>query len=160
MVKSETLRKNLFLLVLLSIDLIWVRSSLGKIIEGKFIGSLGMVLTKFASNNPYTWYKNFLTSTVIPNSTLLGNLILIGEVFTAFSLLIGITYLLFMKKENKAIYVLMLTGLITGLLLNLNFWLASGWTSPSADSLNLLMVFIELIGLKYLIISITSLRTK
>lgn len=116
----------------------------------KFVNSLGGVLAKFASNNPYPFYKNLLVSIAIPNSKLLGNLVILGEAFTAFSLLIASFYFLFKEKDNKFFKILMSLGLLQGLILNLNFWLASAWTSPSADSLNLLMFLIELIGLFYI----------
>lgn len=139
---------RLFLLVLLGVDFIWVRSSIGKIIGGTFVNSLGGVLTRFSSQNPYPWYKNFLLSTIIPNFSFFGTLIIIGEAFAAFSLFFGIGFLLF-KTLNKPVILLLISGFITGALLNLNFWLASGWTSPSADSLNLLMFLIQLLGIIY-----------
>lgn len=141
---------RLFLLVLLAVDFIWVRSSVGKIIGGKFVDSLGGVLTKFASQNPYPWYEAFLTSVAIPNSSLLGVLIMLGEAFTAFSLLLGVGLIL-LNKINKLVIFLVIAGLITGAFLNLNFWLASGWTSASTDSLNLLMFLIQLIGVVYIV---------
>lgn len=141
---------KVFLLVLLAVDFIWVRSSAGKIIGGKFVDSLGGILTKFASQNPYPWYKNFLTSIAIPNSTLLGTMIMVGEAFTAFSLLLGVGLIL-LNKIHKLVIFLLTAGFVTGAVLNLNFWLASGWTSPSVDSLNLLMFLIQLLGIIYIV---------
>lgn len=139
-----------FLFVFLAIDLIWLKSSLGKWMGGVFINSLGGILTKFASQNPYPWYKEFLKSVAIPNSSLFGTLILLGETFVAFSLLFGL-YFLISKRVNTGIVWLVTLGLITGTLLNANFWLASGWTGASTDSLNLLMFLIEVIGVWYFI---------
>jgi len=42
-------------------------------------------------------------------------------------------------------------GLIGGITLNTMFWLAAGWTSPSTDGLNLLMLVTQLIGLVVII---------
>lgn len=143
-------KMRLFLLILLAVDFIWVRSSIGKVMGGTFVDSLEGILTKFASQNPYPWYKAFLTSVAIPNSTLLGTMIMIGEAFAAFSILLGVSLIL-LNKINKFVIFLLILGLLTGTILNLNFWLASGWTSPSADSLNLLMMLIEIIGAIYVI---------
>lgn len=150
---SGKLTDKLLLLTLLSVDFIWLRSSFGKLTGGKFVDSLAATLGKFASQNPYPWYKNFLQSFAIPNSKLLGNLILLGELFTAASLLIGILYLLLMGRKNRVIYTLLWLGFLTGMLLNVNFWLASAWTGASTDSLNLLMLLLELLGIKYLLIA-------
>ncbi len=135
-----------FLAALLFIGLIWARSGLGKIIEGKFVDSLGTVLTKTAKGNPYPWYKNFLETVAIPNSQLFAQLTMWGEFLTALSVTLGSIYLLFSKRKQKLGYLVLIAGLVGGMFLNLSFWLGFGYTSPSSDSLNLLMFFIELTG--------------
>lgn len=135
------------LLIFLAIDFIWLRSSIGKLTEDKFVGSLGITLTKFASKNPYPWFKDFLQNVAIPNAKTFGVLTMWGEFLTAIALTISVLYLLFSKKNNQLITVLLIVGLIGGMLLNATFWLASGWTSASTDGLNLLMFLIQTIGL-------------
>lgn len=127
--------------------LVWLRSSFGKITGGKFVDSLGNTLTKFTSGNPNIWYNDFTKSIVIPNSKIFGNLIMWGEFFSAVVIILGSLYLIFGKRENRTIELLFVIGLLGGGFLNLNFWLASGWTSPSTDSLNLLMLAIEVIAI-------------
>lgn len=134
-----------FRLVLLDLGFVWLRSSFGKITGGKFVETLGPTLTKFASNNPNTWYKDLLHNVMIPNSQFLGNLIMWGEFATAILITLPSLYLLFNKSTVMEKFLLI--GLLGGLVLNLNFWFASGWTSSSTESLNLLMLTVELIGL-------------
>lgn len=143
-----------FFTIYFLIGLVWLRSSLEKIIGGQFINSLGKILSGVAQKNPYPWYKDFLQSVAIPNSQTLAMLTMYGEFLTSISIIFGSIHLLFSKTKNETTYYLLILGLIGGMFLNLNFWLGFGYTSPSTDSLNLLMFFIELIG----VISLLSSR--
>lgn len=136
-----------FLLILLANSVVWARSSYTKWVEGKFVAGLGTTLEKFASNNPYPFFKDFLTKTAIPNSEMFGTLTLWGETFAAFGSLAALLYLLWKKEPQKWAVVLLISGLTVGALLNLVFWLASGWTSASTDSLNMLMFLTGVIGI-------------
>lgn len=135
---------------------IFLESGYGKISGGKFVGSLAATLTKFAKDNPYPLVKNFLENIAIPNSMLFGFLTQWGELLTGLNLL-GISALfMFYDKTNKKFYYLMSVGFATGLLLNLTFYFASGYTSPSSESLNLLMSAINLIGLIFVLKQATA----
>lgn len=138
------------LLILLADGLIWLRSSLGKFPPEKFIGGLSGILTKFASNNPYSWYKDFLQGTVIPNAGIFGLLTFLSELLAALLLVGGLFYLLFNPKGYKAVRLVLFVGLLIAVFLNATFWLAAGWTSPSTDSLNLLMLVVQVAGLAYI----------
>lgn len=138
------------LLILLVVDFIWLRSSFGKLTGGKFVGGLESVLTKFSSNNPYPFVKQFLQNIAVPNSVIFGILTMWGEIFVAVGLGISLIYLLSNPKRNNLILLILLLSLLGGMFLNLVFWLSAGWTSPSTDGLNLLMFFTQLIGLTYI----------
>lgn len=133
-----------FLLITLAVGLIWARSNYEKFIGGKFVDSLGVTLTKAVERNPYSWYKGFLQNIAIPNSVIFGQMVLWGEFLVAVAILFSSAYLL--KKQNRFAYIILILGLSGGFFLNLNFWLAFAWTSPSTDNLNLLMGVIELVG--------------
>lgn len=135
-----------FLFTTLALGFIWLRSSWGKIAEGKFVDSLGGVLTKFASNNPNTWYKDLLQTVAIPNAKTMGPVIMWLEFATAILLAGSVIYLLTNKKKNTTVAWLLALGFLFGMVLNANFWLAAGWMSASTDGLNLLMLLFELIG--------------
>ena len=63
---------------------------------------------------------------------------------------LGVGTLFFMAKQARLGYLLLAGGLVVGLFLNLNFWLAAGYTSPSTDGLNLLMMIVEALGIFYI----------
>lgn len=140
-----------FLLMLFSIGFIWLRSAYGKIVGGTFVSALEPTLKKFAEHNPHVWYKTYLESVVLPHATIFGTLIMWGELFVALSIICASVYLLMKPEGNRIVEIILLLGLVGGTLLNINFWLAAGWMNPSTESLNLLMFFIQLIGVGYIL---------
>lgn len=145
-----------YLLMLLSVGFIWLRSSVGKFTGGTFVDTLAGTLGKFASNNPYAWYKNYLQIVAIPNAKTIGMVIMWSEFLAAISITGAILYLLFGSEKNKIAQIILLIGLIGGMILNANFWLAAGWMSPSTESVNLLMFLIQGVGFMYGIKKITA----
>ena len=141
--------QSYLLYIFVALGLIWLKSSWGKLSGGDFVGSLGSTLTRFASQNPYPWYKDFLTSFAIPNSQVFGQLVLWGELLVALGLILIPLYLIFQKKSSRTAYLLLAVSFFGAVLLSVSFWLAAGWTSPSTESVNLLMLLIEAIGLIY-----------
>ncbi len=135
-----------FYLILAFQGFIWLQSGLEKIIKGAFPRSLAVTLEKFASNNPNGFYKNLLTTTGIPNAETIGNIVMCAEVAVGVIILITTCYLLFHIKGNRVIESLLIIGLLIGFLLNVNFWFASGWMSPSGSGLNLMMMVVQVIG--------------
>lgn len=134
-----------FLILLLPIGLIWLKSSINKITEGKFVPSFAQTMSKLSSGNPNAWFKSLITSTAIPNAKLFAPAIMWGEFFTAICIVGGITALLFSYQQKLALWVL-LFGLLGGIILNSLFYLGSAWTGVSTESLNLLMLTIEAIA--------------
>ncbi len=135
-----------FLLVIFVIGLIWLRSGYGKL-TGGFVGNLDKALMKFASENPYPFVVDLLNSIAIPNHILFSYLTQWGEIFTGSVLIFSSLYLIFSKKPGKIIFTIFSLGLLVGILLNLTFWFSAGWTSPSTDGLNLLMLVVEVVAL-------------
>lgn len=133
-------------LILLSIGLLWLKSSLGKFTSGNFVSNLGETLSKIVDKNPYPLFKQFLNNVAIPNSEVFGFLVLWGELLTALAIILGTVGLL-LKTKVKLARMVLIAGLAGGLFLNIIFWLGFGYTSPSTDSLNLLMGAVELIGI-------------
>ena len=146
------LKENKYLyLIFMTAGFIFLRSGYGKVTEGKFVGALASTLGKFAEKNPYPFFKDFLNNFAIPNSQLFGVLTQWGEVLTGLSLFFISAYILFTGKSSKLLYLLLGLGLLGGMFLNGTFYLASGWTSASTESLNLMMFLVELIGLGYIL---------
>ncbi len=106
-------------------------------------------MTKTAEKNPYSWFKQFLTSVAIPNSQVFGQMVLWGEFLSAVAITIGVIMLLINPHPNKFISLVLLAGLAGGALLNIVFWLGFGYTSPSTESLNLLMAVVQIIGIVF-----------
>lgn len=136
-------------LILAALGFIFLRSGYGKVVGGQFVSTLGETLTKFASKNPNPFYKNFLEQVAIPNSVTFGYLTMLGEVFAGLSLLLLSVYLLFNKKAGRIVYLVLGAGLLVGAFLNATFWLAAGWMSPSTESVNLVMLVVQIIGLAF-----------
>lgn len=143
--KSSFTLKAIWLIILIN-GLVWAKSSYGKLSGGTFVDGMNQTLTKFASQNPYPLYKQFLQTVAIPSSNVFGLLVMWGEFFSALAMILGSLCLLFLRP-NKLVLTVLGAGLFGAALMNLNFWLASGWTSPSSESLNLLMMAIELVCL-------------
>ena len=140
---------NSLILILLFLGLTWLRSGWGKLTEGKFVDGLGGVLTKFASNNPFPWYKSFLQNVAIPNSKIFAYLTMWGEFLTAITVSLAALYLLVVRRRSRLVLISLGLGLLGGVFLNAIFWLAASYTSPSTDSVNLIMLAIELAGLTF-----------
>lgn len=129
--------------------LLWLRSGLEKVSSTKFLDGLAGTLTKFASGNPYGWYKSLLETMVIPNALGVGVGVETGEVFAGVTILTSGLVILLGRKISPLFKIVLTLGFFVGILLNGAFWLASAWTGASTDSLNLLMLALEFIGLVY-----------
>lgn len=146
---TKNLSNKYLLFILAVVGFIYLRSSWGKITGGEFVNSLGGTLGKFAAKNPYSWMQSFLQNVAIPNSKVFGLLTMWGEFLSALAILVAVFYLVFSSQKNKLFIWLLLTGCFVGMFLNLIFYFAAGWISPSTESLNLLMFMVELTGLIY-----------
>lgn len=120
--------KNWFVVLRLVIGYVFLNSGWEKITNPEFAAGLGATLGKFAAQNPFGWYKSILLSYSVPNAQTLAPLVAWGEVAAGVMLILGF---------------LTPVGALLAFLLNANFYLAAGWTSPSAHSVNLVMMFVD-----------------
>ena len=128
--------------------LIWLKSVVPKFLEPTFVKNLAPTLTYFSSKNPLPWYRQFLQSIAIPNASLFAELTRFGELTAA--ILLGVTALVALRKMRLSkIHELAMVGALTGAWLNLQFGLASFWTSPASETLNLLMFVVQAILVFY-----------
>lgn len=133
--------------IILVLGLLWLRSALDKLQGGQFVQGLPKTLAFFASKNPYPFFKDFLNGLALPHASLLGVAVEYGELYVGLSLsLVSLALLLGIKLDQRAKFLLGL-GLLGGVILNLVFFLASGWTSASTFDLNLFWLAVELLGL-------------
>lgn len=125
----------------------WLRSGIEKLVASDFPTTTGKVLAAFASRNPTGWYRDFLTSSVIPNATAFGYLIEWAETLTGVALIVTAGILLYRYRGRIATVAETVAGiaLLGGALMSWNFWLAAGWMSESTDGVNLVMGLSQLV---------------
>lgn len=114
----------------------WFMAGLEKVLETAptFPEGMAGTLGFFASSNPNGWYVNLINNAFLPNANLFGYLVMWGE------LVIGVTLILGLFVNFSA---------IGSIFMNLNFFFAAGWLSPSTSSINWMMAglgFILLLG--------------
>lgn len=98
-------------------------------VSARWLEVMPKIVTKQASENPIAFYKHFLEATVIPNSNLFAQLTAWGETVVGIGLTLGL-----------------LTGLasLVGLILVLNYGLATQWMSTGQQGFHLVLFFIML----------------
>jgi len=82
-------------------------------------------VAEFASDNPVGWYKDFLTTTVLPHASVFATLQAYGEVVVGVGLVLGL-----------------LTPLaaVIGLVLSANYGLATQWMTFGQQGFHLLLI--------------------
>jgi thiosulfate dehydrogenase [quinone] large subunit len=95
------------------------------VVSSRFLGFQPRRVAEFAAGNPVEWYKHFLEDTVLPHAALFATLQAYGEAAVGLGLVLGL-----------------LTGLsaFIGLLLAINFGLATQWMSFGQQGFHLLLV--------------------
>ncbi len=131
-----------------TLGVLWLKSCYAKFISNDFIDNIAKTLIFFSSKNPLGWYKSFLISVAIPNAHLFAQLSRWGELTGGILLVLTGIYMLY-KNDNRLVLIASILGLLIVMNLNFNFGLASYWTSPANETLNLVMFLVELIILSY-----------
>ena len=111
---------------------VWTKVSVGFVagvvpyptVSPRFIAFHPKRVAEFAAGNPIGWYKDFLETTVLPHAALFATLQTFGEVAVGLGLLFG---------------VLTRLAAVVGLLLALNFGLATQWMSFGQQGFHLLL---------------------
>ena len=98
-------------------------------VSARWLEVMPKIVTKQASENPIASYKHFLEATVLPNSNMFAQLTAWGETVVGIGLTLGL-----------------LTGVasVIGLLLVINYGLATQWMSPGQQGFHLVLVFLML----------------
>lgn len=119
----------------------WIKSGWEKLTDSAYIPGMTKTISTFAGKNPFHWFADFLAGTVQPHAQGFGYLVMWGELLAGVGLAVGAVVMLF--KTSKVIYeaalAVTVAAALGGLLLNLSFWFAAGWLSPSTDGINLVM---------------------
>lgn len=98
-------------------------------VSERWLTVMPKIVAKQASENPLLFYKQFLEGTVLPHSSTFAQLTAWGETVTGLGLTLGL-----------------LTGLasLVGLLLVINYGLATQWMSPGQQGFHLVLFFLML----------------
>ena len=94
-------------------------------VSPRFLGFHPKRVAEFAAGNPVGWYKDFLEHTVLPHASLYATLQTYGEVAAGIGLVLGL-----------------FTGLaaLVGLILAVNYGLATQWMSFGQQGFHLLLI--------------------
>jgi thiosulfate dehydrogenase [quinone] large subunit len=98
-------------------------------VSERWLTVMPKIVAKQASENPLAFYKQFLEGTVLTHSSVFAQLTAWGETVTGLGLTLGL-----------------LTGLasLVGLLLVINYGLATQWMSPGQQGFHLVLSFLML----------------
>ena len=96
-------------------------------VSPRWLEVMPKIVTKQASENPIAFYKHFLEGTVLTNSNLFAQLTAWGETVVGIGLTLGL-----------------LTGLasVIGLILVINYGLATQWMSPGQQGFHYVLFFL------------------
>lgn len=125
----------------------WFLAGWEKIHGGQFAPNIGKTLDHFENGNPHEWYITFVLAIAKSHPVAFGLLVQWGELFVGIGLVATIAlFTLSQHRYAKPIArFLAVTALSGGALMNLNFYLAAGWTSPSTAALNVLMFWVQVV---------------
>jgi thiosulfate dehydrogenase [quinone] large subunit len=98
-------------------------------VSERWVSVMPKIVAKQASENPLIFYKQFLEGTVLPNSSLFAQMTAWGETVVGIGLTLGL-----------------LTGIasLVGLVLVINYGLATQWMSPGQQGFHLVLFFLML----------------
>jgi uncharacterized membrane protein YphA (DoxX/SURF4 family) len=96
-------------------------------VSGRWLAVMPKIVAKQASDNPVTFYKEFLEGTVLTHSSTFAHLTAWGETVTGLGLTLGLC-----------------TGLasVVGLFLVINYGLATQWMSPGQQGFHIVLFFL------------------
>lgn len=130
----------------------WLLSGVGKFTKPDFMGGIAGTLKAFASKSNYEWYQTIMNNWLVPNAELIGNVVRVSEVAIGLALLFLGYLTVQRKKVSQTLVMGLVVALYAGALLNLNFYLAAGWSSPSTKGINIVMGLVQaILGTYYLL---------
>lgn len=112
----------------------WLMSGLTKVVRGGFPGGLAEELRE-KSEGAASWYSSFLDSVVIPNGSLFGVLIIVGELAVGVALIAAAALWAFRWQKlgpqgRTALLAVTVAAGVGSILMNMNFHLANGSAHP------------------------------
>jgi hypothetical protein len=123
----------------------WWSAGWEKVSGGEFVKGIAGTLGFFASKNPFPWYKAFLEGFAAKNASVFAYAVEWSQIAIAVVLAAAVIVHAYGKKERvkRGAIVLALAALFGGMLMNANFYLAAGWTSPGTKGSNVVMFWTQ-----------------
>lgn len=123
----------------------WFAAGLEKVSNPEFVSGITKTLGFFASKNPFQWYKNFLLGFGLKNATAFAYAVEYGELAAGVGLAIGVAAYAYSKNKKLRLFaaIVSVISLIGGIILNLNFYFAAGWTGSGTHGVNVIMFWVE-----------------
>ena len=129
----------------------WLYSAFGKWMHPEFMAGITQTLTAFGTKSAFHAYGQFLLENVVPHAQLFGNMVRGGELAVGLSLAVCGIIVLLIKRLPSSLSIISAITFFTAAFMNLNFFLSSGWSSPSTWGINVLMFCIQVIlGIFYI----------
>ncbi|MBP6944652.1 hypothetical protein KBB85_01370 [Patescibacteria group bacterium] len=125
----------------------WLSSGWEKVRGGQFVPNIGKSLARFENGNPHEWYVRSVLGVAKSHPTVFSMLVQWGELLAGVGLLAALVLYAFSKQQsskNLARFIAV-AALLGGAFMNLNFYFAAGWTSPSTGGLNALMFWVQVV---------------
>ena len=130
----------------------WLLSGVGKFTKPDFMNGIASTLKAFEAKTNFEWYQSLMSNWLVPNAQLIGNVVRVSEVGIALALLVLGYLSIQRKKVSQTLVMGLVVALYAGALLNLNFYLAAGWSSPSTKGVNIVMGLVQaILGTYYLL---------
>ncbi|HWQ99930.1 MAG TPA: DUF2892 domain-containing protein [Candidatus Methylomirabilis sp.] len=145
---AEGMRKDP-ILILLAVQIVfayeWWSSGWEKVTNPLFAEGLPKTLAAFASSNPYPWVKDFLTLVATPNAATFAFLVTWGALAASVTLFAAAAGYVYSKdaKTKRLMIACSLAAVLGGLLLNVTYFLAAGWTGPGTKAVNVVMFWVQ-----------------
>lgn len=125
----------------------WLSAGWEKVQGGQFVPNIGKSLARFENGNPHEWYVSSVLGLAKSHPAAFGMLVQWGELLAGVGLVVALALYTFSTQPSfkDAARFIAVAALLGGAFMNLNFYFAAGWTSPSTGGLNALMFWVHVV---------------
>ncbi len=125
----------------------WIFAGLEKIHAEQFVSTIGKTLSRFENGNPHDWYVGSVLRIAKSYPVTFGMLVQWGEFLAGIGLFVALVLYIFSKQRSTKTLARLIgiAALAAGVFMNVNFYLAAGWTSPSTAGINALMFWMQFV---------------
>ncbi len=129
----------------------WIVGGYTKITGGTFVSGMPDTLTRFATNNPHSWYTSTILAQAQQFPAVFGHLVQWGELLAGVGLLVAaiLSTMRSTADVQRAASLIAVPALLGGAFMNANFFFAAGWMSPSTSGLNMVLFWAHIFLLTF-----------